>query len=34
VLCVKLIETAYASSRSGCLEMSLSPAVHVANAVP
>ena len=34
VLCVKLIETAYASSRSGCLEMSLTPAVHVANAVP
>jgi predicted dehydrogenase len=34
VLCVKLIETAYASSRSGCVEMSMSPAVHVANAVP
>jgi predicted dehydrogenase len=34
VLCVKLIETAYASSRSGCVEMSLSPGVHVANAVP
>jgi predicted dehydrogenase len=34
VLCIKLIETAYASSRSGCLEMSLSPVVHVANAVP
>jgi predicted dehydrogenase len=34
VLCVKLIETAYASSRSGCLEMSLSPGVHIANAVP
>src|SRR4051794_23555288 len=27
VLCVKLIETAYASSRSGCVEMSLSPGV-------
>ncbi len=34
VLCVKLIETAYASSRAGCVEMSLSPSVHVANAVP
>ena len=34
VLCVKLIETAYASSRAGCVEMSLSPGVHVANAVP
>jgi predicted dehydrogenase len=34
VLCVKLIETAYASSRSGCLEMSLAPSVHVANAMP
>ncbi|HEY2745244.1 MAG TPA: Gfo/Idh/MocA family oxidoreductase [Polyangia bacterium] len=34
VLCIKLIETAYASSRSGCVEMSLSPGVHVANAVP
>src|SRR6185312_6557419 len=31
VLCVKLIETAYASSRAGCVEMSLSPGVHVAN---
>jgi len=35
VQCVKLIETAYASSRSGCLEMSLSPVLHgVANIVP
>lgn len=34
-LCVRLIETAYASSRSGCLEMSLAPVVHgIANAVP
>ena len=34
-LCVRLIETAYASSRSGCLEMSLAPAVHgIANLVP
>ena len=29
-----VIETAYASSRAGCVEMSLSPGVHVANAVP
>ena len=29
-----VIETAYASSRSGCVEMSLSPGVHIANAVP
>jgi predicted dehydrogenase len=35
VRCVKLIETAYASSRSGCVEMPLSPVVHgIANAVP
>jgi predicted dehydrogenase len=35
VSCVRLIETAYASSRSGCVEMSLSPVVHgIANAVP
>jgi myo-inositol 2-dehydrogenase / D-chiro-inositol 1-dehydrogenase len=35
VLCVRLIETAYASSRSGCVEMSLSPPVHsIANVVP
>jgi predicted dehydrogenase len=35
VSCVRLIETAYASSRSGCLEMSLSPVVHgIANIVP
>jgi predicted dehydrogenase len=35
VLCVRLFETAYASSRSGCLEMALSPAVHgIANVVP
>jgi predicted dehydrogenase len=34
-LCVRLIETAYASSRAGCVEMSLSPVVHgIANAVP
>jgi predicted dehydrogenase len=33
-LCVKLIETAYASSRSGCVEMSLSPVLHgLANVV-
>jgi predicted dehydrogenase len=32
-LCVRLIETAYASSRSGCVEMTLSPAIHgIANA--
>jgi len=34
VLCVRLIETAYASARSGCVEMYLSPALHgIANAV-
>jgi predicted dehydrogenase len=34
-LCVRLIETAYASSRAGCVEMSLSSAVHgIANIVP
>jgi predicted dehydrogenase len=32
-LCVRVIETAYASSRSGCVEMSLAPALHgLANA--
>ena len=35
VLCVRVIETAYASSRSGCVEMSLTPAKHgIANVVP
>jgi predicted dehydrogenase len=34
VLCVRLIETAYASARSKCVEMSLSSAIHgIANAV-
>jgi predicted dehydrogenase len=34
VLCVRLIETAYASARSKCVEMSLSPTIHgIANAV-
>jgi predicted dehydrogenase len=34
-LCVRLIETAYASSRSGCVEMALSSPVHgIANVVP
>lgn len=34
VLCVRVIETAYASARSKCLEMSLAPAIHgIANAV-
>jgi predicted dehydrogenase len=34
VLCVRVIETAYASARSGCVEMSLSPALHgLANAL-
>lgn len=33
-LCLRLIETAYASSRAGCLEMSLAPAHGLANVAP